>query len=333
MNAGEAEAEIRSKTSVTKQKVTFAKAFLYNLDGIGPYNPGNLIPVFAANQGYRLPEKIVLHPSVDPDPLIEQTVGYFTCAMAIAEATWSLIHSGFFWHFGPIEQYRLDQQWTTVVPGGGGTTAGWRFDDFSYTLPRELWKTPSFRDEHLEILTDPDIFLNKANIENADEEVIEAIGDAILCFKYGLYRPTVTMLGKAMEGAWIEFGCSIVNAALEGDDKEKERIIQKLQDDFVSIPAKIRQVSDLYKNKDLCNHIIKEAEILPSAIDSIIVWSDVLREARNAIHFGAKPTIPNSYEKVSVLLIDGAKNFSVMYKIKRIADNIVAQAEEKREKT
>ena len=96
MNAGEAEAEIRSKTSVTKQKVTFAKAFLCNLDGIGPYNPSNLIPVFATNQGYRLPEKMVLHPSVDPDPLIEQTVGYFTCAMAIAEATWSLIHSGFF---------------------------------------------------------------------------------------------------------------------------------------------------------------------------------------------------------------------------------------------
>ena len=81
------------------------------------------------------------------------------------------------------------------------------------------------------------------------------------------------------------------------------------------------------------NHIIKEAEILPSAIDSIIVWSEVLREARNAIHFGAKPTIPNSYEKVSVLLIDGAKNFSVMYKIKSIADNIVDQDEEKGEKT
>ncbi|MFC2042117.1 hypothetical protein ACFLTV_01255 [Chloroflexota bacterium] len=112
-------------------------------------------------------------------------------------------------------------------------------------LPRELWKTPSYRAEHSEILTDPDIFLNKASIENFDGEVIEAIGDAILCFKHGLYRPTVTMLGKAMEGAWIELGCSIANAALEGDNKEKERIIQKLQDDFVSVPAKIRQVSDL----------------------------------------------------------------------------------------
>lgn len=324
MNESEAEAEIRSRTNVTNQIVTFAKAFLYNLDGIGPYNPRNLIPAFAKNQGYSLPEKVVLHPSVDPYPSIEQTAGYIRSAMAFAEAIWALIYNGYFWHFGPIEHERIDQQWTTVVTGGGGTTSGWRFDDFGYDLPRELWKTPSYRAKQSEILTDPDIFLNKTNIENADEEVIEAIGDAVLCFKHGLYRAAVTMLGKAMEGAWIEVGCSIAKASLL-DDEKRGRIIQKLQDDSESVPAKIKQVLDLYKNKDLCRDIIKAAEILPSSIESIVVWSNVLREARNAIHFGVKPTIPNSYEKVSVLLIDGANNFSSMYRIKRVSDEISTQ--------
>ena len=132
------------------------------------------------------------------------------------------------------------------------------------------------------------------------------------------------MLGKAMEGAWIEVGCSIAKASLLEDEK-KGRIIQKLQDDSESVPAKIKQVLDLYKNKDLSRGIIKAAEILPSSIESIVVWSNVLREARNAIHFGVKPTIPNSYEKVSVLLIDGAHNFSLMYRIKRVSDEISTQ--------
>ena len=324
MSANEAEAEIRSRTNVTNQIVTFAKAFLYNLDGIGPYNPRHLIPEFAKDQGYGLPEKIVLHLNVDPYPSIEQTAGYIRSAMAFAEATWALIYNGYFWYFGPIEHERIERQWTTVVPGGSGTTSGWSFDDFGYDLPRELWKTPSYRTEQQEILTDPDMFLNKANIENADEEVIEAIGDAVLCFKHGLYRAAVTVLGKAMEGAWIEVGCSIAKASLL-DDEKKDRIIQKLQDDSESVPAKIRQVLDLYKNKDLSRNIIKAAEILPNSVESIVVWSNVRREARNAIHFGVKPTIPNSYEKVSVLLINGANNFSMMYRIKHVSDEIRTQ--------
>ncbi len=324
MNANEAEAEIRSRTNVTNQIVTFAKAFLYNLNGVGPYNPSNLIREFTKNQEYSLPDKVVLDPSVDPYPSIEQTAGYARCTMALAEAIWALIYNGYFWYFGPIEQGRIDQQWTTVVPGGSGTTSGWTFNDLRYDLPRELWKTPSHRADKLEILTDPDIFLNKVNIPNADKEVIEAIGDAILCFKYGLYRAAVTMLGKAMEGAWIEMGRSITKASLQGDER-KERIIQKLQDDSESVPAKIKQVLDIYKNRDLCGEIIKATEIPSNSMESIVVWSNVLREARNTIHFGVTPTIPNSYEKVSVLLIDGAKNFSQMYRIKDVSDRISTQ--------
>lgn len=325
MNEHEAEAEIRSGTVVTNQVLTFAKAFLYNLDGAGPYDPRTLIREFTRDQGYSLPDKVVLHPSVDPNPAIEQTAGYARCAMALAEAIWALIYNGYFWYFGPVEHGRIDQQWTTVVPGGGGTSSGWTFDDLGYDLPRVLWKTPSHRTEKTEILTDPDIYLSKVNIPNANEEVIEAIDDAILCFKHGLYRAAVTMLGKASEGAWVEMGCSIAKASSQ-ESERKQRIIQKLLDDSVSVPAKVKQVFELYKNRDLCGYIVKETEILPSSIENIVIWSNVLREARNAIHFGVRPTIPNSYEKVSVLLIDGAKNFSLMYRIKDASDIIATQS-------
>ncbi len=70
--------------------------------------------------------------------------------------------------------------------------------------------------------------------------------------------------------------------------------------------------------------MVKQCGMSPKELDNIIIWSDVLRESRNAIHFGVKPTIENSYEKVAMLFIDGAKSLAIMYKIKRIADELSA---------
>jgi len=338
----EAEVAIKNSIHVTEQLVTFAKAFLLNLDGIGPYDAKRALVGFADSQGYRLPDKVVLHPSVDSSLSLTQTSGYISCAMAFTEATWSLIYNGYFWHLG-IYRESIEVQWTTVIPGQGGSSGGWTFTDFQYELPAQIVKAPSKRETQSDNLTDelpaqivkapskretqsdnltdPDIFMHNTSIENADLEIKEAISDAVLCFKNGLYRAAVTMLGKAMEGMWIEVGCSIVKASIQSPDK-KDKAIQKLQDDSGSVPSKIKMAADLYKNRDLCGHIIGATEINPNLIDRVILWSNVLREARNAIHFGVKPTLPNSYEKVSVLLIDGATNFSLMYRIKHIADTL-----------
>lgn len=57
-------------------------------------------------------------------------------------------------------------------------------------------------------------------------------------------------------------------------------------------------------------------------IESVVIWSEVLREARNAIHFGVKPVIPNTYEKVAVLLLAAAGNLAKLYHIKRVAQQL-----------
>ena len=98
-----------------------------------------------------------------------------------------------------------------------------------------------------------------------------------------------------------------------------------MKDDDRSIAKKITDVRDFYSRRDLLGTVIRQAGVRPEELGSVIVWADVVREARNAIHFGAVPAIANTYEKVVVLFLDGAKNLSLMYTIKRAADSVAAQ--------
>ena len=67
MTADEAKAEILRRVVVTRQDVTLAKSFLQRLQDIGPHDPFILVNQFSEQQGYQRPDKIVLHPSVDPE--------------------------------------------------------------------------------------------------------------------------------------------------------------------------------------------------------------------------------------------------------------------------
>jgi hypothetical protein len=323
ITADEAKAGISQRVVVTRQSVTLAKSFLQRLQHIGPHDSIVLMNQFSNQQGYQLPDKMVLHPSVDPEPPLRQISGYFASVLAFAEAVWALVHEGYFLCMGNPQVWNAHQEWTTVVPGQGGMSAGWSFPEYSVELPHKIVLAPSYRHERPQSMTDPDLFALEARIANADPEIVDAVKDAVRCFRHELYRPAVTMLGKAMEGAWIELGCSLAHTAVAEGGFDRDKLIGILSDDNKGIASKIQKVRDLYNQRDLVGHVIKQCGISPKELDSIIIWSDVLRESRNAIHFGVKPTVENSYEKVAVLFLDGARNLAIMYSIKRTADDSV----------
>jgi hypothetical protein len=161
-------------------------------------------------------------------------------------------------------------------------------------------------------------------LEGAHSEVIEAVRDAVLCLRESLYRPAVTQLGKAMEGAWIELGLALAKT-LPAADPVRQKVEENMKDDDRSIAKKITDVRDFYSRRDLLGTVIKQAGVRPEELNSVIVWADVVREARNAIHFGAAPVVANTYEKVVVLFLDGAKSLNLMYVVKRVADTLVGQ--------
>jgi hypothetical protein len=49
-------------------------------------------------------------------------------------------------------------------------------------------------------------------------------------------------------------------------------------------------------------------------------WSDQVREARNVLHWGASPTLPNTYEKTAVLLMDAVSELTALHDVRNACD-------------
>ncbi|OME55209.1 hypothetical protein [Paenibacillus odorifer] len=84
---------------------------------------------------------------------------------------------------------------------------------------------------------------------------------------------------------------------------------------------RVQQVVKLYEGRhDLFGELIKESKVSIPMIKEILYWSDVVRDSRNAIHFGVESAFPNTYEKTVVLLMSASSNLKTLYKLKGIAD-------------
>jgi hypothetical protein len=320
MRENEARGEVLKRLAVGRQLVTLAKAFLLFHSRPDKFHPEELIDEFAKQQGHEKVQHVVLHETVDPEPHLAQTVGYLSSTVAFVQAFWNLVHSGYYMAYGALRVIEPHQGWTTVIPGTGGHTGGWTFPELSYVLPEYAIRSPYWRLEKPEPVTDPDLFILEAGVEGADLEVVEALQDAVRCLRNELYRPAVTLLGKAMEGAWVELGIALAGALPGTAKSQGEKVVERLKDENRGIARKINDVRTLYERRGLLEPVIKAAAVRPEELESVVIWSDVVREARNAIHFGAKPAVANSYEKVVVLFLEAAKGLGMMYRIKQAAE-------------
>ncbi len=321
MREQEAFQEIKDRVRVTQHFVAVAKSFLISQDfGQRDSVPVNtLVREFARAQGFDKTDEFVVHPTVDPQPQIAQTSGYISCELSLVQALWELVHNGTYMYVGTLRDERPSQAWTTVV-AGSGTSSSWNFQEFHYGRPDNVMPGPRLRSGTPDTTTDPDLFILESGLEGAHAEVAEAAADAVRCLRHELYRPAVTMLGKVMEGAWIELGVALAAKLPNSGEPKPDDFKELMQSDNTSIARKIDEVRKLYERREILGPIYKTSAIRPAELQSAVIWSDVVRESRNAIHFGASPTIANSYEKVAVLFLDGAQCLAKIYAIKEAAD-------------
>jgi len=310
---------VRDSVKVTNHHVALAKGFLLNSTDIF-IETRQKINEFVQQQGYSKPKQIVIHDTVPIDPQLDQLRGYFIFSIAFCEAILSLVNNGYFMSkssYGEILDANVE--WTTVVPGSGGHSSGSDFEQFKFMVPTQLVRSFSKREDTFPF-GDPDVFVLKLGIPNAHSEVIEALKDTIQCFKRDLFHPSILMLSKALEGAWIELGISLSKAvSSKKGEIPTEEFIEKLkgQDSFV---WKVREVVKLYEKQDWFKHIKIASNIDLNMLREIQSWTDIVRDSRNAIHFGFESSSPNTYEKASVLLLNAVKNFREMYKLKEFSD-------------
>jgi hypothetical protein len=187
-------------------------------------------------------------------------------------------------------------------------------------LPGRVRRALSVEGTSNQFLTEPDLYLNTLGIPNMHTEVSAAFSEAVRCFRHELFTASVTMLGKASEGAWLELGSSLLAAVAPGQEPKFGKQKAALEDPMIGTFKKIRAVLAIYDHQDVFGSIALDSGIRVEELRSAAVWSDAVRDSRNTIHFGVSPATPNTYEKVAVLLIGAVPNVRVLYRVKAASD-------------
>jgi hypothetical protein len=315
MREDEAKLKIVEQVSVTRQKVTIAKANL--LDLVEKHTDSDrIIGEFLKRMDGQMPEKVILNPSIDPNPNIAKAAESISWRTAASEAILELIHSN------AIIQTTLDildgsinLQWTTIYEHSGGHSGGWSFDEYSVPVPRKLSIPPSRKSSTNELFANPDLYIYNLDIPNLHPDIELALQEAIRCFRNELFTACVTMLGKASEGAWLELGEALILVLSPSDILQVRKQKDYLESPTYGIGKKIEAVISLFERQDFYAHISKNSGISLQELRTAASWSDTVRDSRNTIHFSVKPSVPNSYEKVAALILGAVPHLRIIYRV------------------
>lgn len=328
MTPDEARARILGAVLVTPQMVGFAKRT--QITSAGDRNSADaLIEAVLAEHEIRPVSQVIVHDTVDVDEQCAKASSWLSWERAAAEGIWSLVSSGLFFPSNQFSQPRIrGLGWTNIAPGSGsGTAAGWNgFDALNIDVPQQLTRAPSVSGAIDQQLSDADLFLQRVNAPAMHAEVDAALRQSVQCLRHGLYFAALAMLGKASEGAWLELGGALIGM-VPGPERATFEIQRRtLDNSYEGLPKKIDAVKHMYAREDLFAEIYARTGIRPKALGSIIQWSDVVRDARNTLHFGVYSATSNDYEKVAVLMLASVVHMQTIYQLVACAKEIAAHA-------
>lgn len=291
------EGYIRSHVSVSRQDIIVAKRYIVK------HHKGVVSESISSYLGYvnaSEPKKLDLGRGEDWSQELDRVVRYYSQGLAACQAIWELVHSN-------VLIRNSENQVGGLRPSIGFTTGGfsssYKFDDFQILVPRTLCSAPSVSNRHADVLTDADLFLNQVGYTNLDPLIESALRDAVECYAMELYTPCVAMLGKASEGLWAELGTALSNGAKNSTAQDAVDLAISVQSPFVSVATKIDEVCKFYEDAAQCGDIVKASRVRPKQLNEVRNWSDIVRDSRNFVHFGATPLVVNTYEKVGCLLL------------------------------
>lgn len=81
---------------------------------------------------------------------------------------------------------------------------------------------------------------------------------------------------------------------------------------------------ELYEKQDVFREVRERSQIGVQILRDVSVWSNVVRDSRNAIHYWAEPASENSFEKTASLLMAAAPSLRTIYSIRRAAEEIAS---------
>jgi hypothetical protein len=311
-NESEAERFILENISVTWQRLAVMKGLL--IKHFQPYTLQMLDNALRELNAVR-PTNVVLHTNVDVAAQLKQVVDWLSWSLTGTEAIWSLIHSGVLIQTSTsLHNFSPSIGWTTVVPGSGGTSSGWQFDKLGAVFPSQV--ALSRIHDGNDMLSHPDLYLNELAIPRLHPEIEDSIREAVRCFRAELYTACVVMLGKASEGTWIELGVALVNTMPESESGKLEKFREDLIGHNAGFAKKLRDVLKLYETRqDVFKTIGQRSGVTLDDLRVAMIWADTLRDSRNVIHHRTEPSMSQTYETVTTLLLCAAPHLRNLYRL------------------
>jgi hypothetical protein len=315
----QAEPLIREQVSVTPQKIRIAKEIILQSAKVqtsAEYVIGNVLDVCNAPHG----RELSLWRTFDSTADIRAIAERFSWRIAAAEAILGLVHSGLLVDAAETKHKpSFYVKCSHGLPGSHHGSAVMYFPDYEFPLPAQLRRAPSVAGNSSEFLSDHDLFLNTLSIGNLHPDVESALIESVKCFRHDLFAASVAMLGKASEGAWIDLGATLLTYVPSERQSSVKKQRETLENTRQGTMNKIDSVITLFNRQDIFEPIASASGVKPDDLGEVQLWSDLVRDSRNTIHFGVKPSTPDTYEKVAALLLGAAPKLRILYSLKSAA--------------
>lgn len=285
MNTNEAIRLLRETVKVTREDIARAKAWLVQTEGGATRQ---LVEEWLTPQQSVVP----VNASVDlnADDSAEQIAKYahaFSLRLAFHQAQWELIAAGELFPCDSFDDWQASLGYRQQGYSGGLDIKG-----IGCPFPKAVIRPPLTTKPP----TDPDIFLLGVDCKSLHDGILEAIEQALLCFRRGLYMPATVMMAAAAEATWTECGIAVAKQL------SNSKLDATVSDPYASIGKKVSEIQKTLQTPD-GKALLKKAGRSPADVDSAEIWTTNLRERRNALHWGkAKSFVADHSETASLMM-------------------------------
>lgn len=293
MRAAEAKQFILDRVIVERPDVVDAKEHLLRL---GRNLDTRAIAQTRADTLVGVPESEAPLWQNDPTPSLLVMARHLGAQLAVFKAAWELAYNGLLLVSGDRQDFRPSLPWSTVGPSGGGMRATETLEELHCSYLGQLLRPAWLKNET--ILSEADLYLRTLDANSLHTGIAEALRQAVRTFALGLFVPAVAMLDSASEGAWIEAGHAL--ATKPPTDAAGIKLATSLGNPRASMRAKADSVCSYYESR---KDLQARAAVPPPLLRETQLWSGLVRDARNVLHWNVAAAIPNDYAKVSVLLL------------------------------
>lgn len=283
MNEEQSADFIISAIVVTREDISRAKQWVLIEKGL---NVSELVEQWLEQQHMTLPNVLNADGS-DYEGALRNAAKSYSARLAFYQALWELISAGDLFPSGPAAQ--------------------WSAKSISYRTSRlgsgiDLDKLTSSHPEKIErpflapvVSADVDIFLKGIGVPSLDSGIHEAIEQSLVCFRRGLYFPSTVMLAAAAEAAWTEMGVAFAKRI---SDSKLEALVG---DEVVGIARKVSEIKKATENDTAAKPILAAANKSKHDIGHAETWTTVLRDRRNALHWGKAKSFVADHSETAAL--------------------------------